>query len=1291
MSQAPPIVATLIDRFEQNRDSYKSQSYNETQVRREFLDPFFEALGWDIANKQGHAEAYKDVIHEDAIKIGGNTKAPDYCFRIGGARKFFLEAKKPAVNVKDEIPPAYQLRRYAWSAKLPLSILTDFEEFAVYDCRTRPNPSDKSSTGRILYLTYRDYLARWDEIASIFTKEAVLKGSFDKYAVTDRKRGTATVDAEFLKEIEAWRETLAKNLALRNPALTVHELNFSVQRTIDRLIFLRICEDRGVEPYGQLQALLNGQNIYGRLRYLYEQADDRYNSGLFHFHKEQDRAESPDDLTPSLKIDDKVLKEILGRLYYPQSPYEFSVLPTEILGQVYEQFLGKVIRLTSGHQAKIEEKPEVKKAGGVYYTPAYIVEYIVKQTVGALCDGKPPKQIAKLTVLDPACGSGSFLLGAYRFLLTHHRDWYLKDGQEKHRKELFQTASGEWRLTTQEKKRILLNNIYGVDIDSQAVEVTKLSLLLKVLEGESDETLKRQLSFVHERALPDLGQNIKCGNSLIGPDFFSGQLMPDDEEMRRVNPFDWKAEFSEIMKAGGFDAVVGNPPYVRQEALSEFKDYLAQRYEAYDGVADLFAYFMEKSVALLREGGRFSFIVSSSFLRTTYGEALRRTLKKQAAVLRIVDFGGLAVFENAKDTYVCIPLLAKTKQPARIEVSRIPSLDFSSLEGSAIDHRFTIPQERLTENAWSLKSDGEAAVFDKVMKAGKPLGEYVERKMFYGIKTGLNEAFELNQVQRDELVRGARQSDALIKPFLGGQNIRRYEIEDEGRFLIVLPSGWTQAAIAKEKKAAGQVAEREAWNWLTTTHRNIARHLEPFAEACRKRQDKGQYWWELRPCDYYEYFDGPKIIFPDICKAPRFFLDRSGRYLANTAYCLGVDDPYLLGILNSRLFWFAISNLSIPFGVRAGQYRYRLIYQYMEKVPIRVIDFTSMADKEKHGRMLTLVEGMLELHQRLTAAKTPADKDRLQRQIDVTDQEIDRLVYGLYGLTEEELAIVEAASVATSSKVKENDSHDESHTSAGESHSSQRQVTALAPAARRSGDEAGSVSGSNTGLGGGIDEIRERTGDYGPPSGTPGQPEEHQTGSVGSTRYLDTAEGPKLYTEVAERLAVSLTSILRQIVESDPATIHITSEWLCLRHRELAGALFPDWAGRFRDRNVQIGRHQPPPFYEVPVHMRLLCDDLAERVRQVRSEAPDLRAIAELLAMADGRFQSIHPFRDFNGRVGRVLLITLMHVIGLPDVQIIPEGPEFRRTYLEALNAADRGEYELLTEMWLRRLDEGLS
>ena len=393
---------------------------------------------------------------------------------------------------------------------------------------------------------------------------------------------------------------------------------------------------------------MNGQNIYSRLRYLYEHADDRYNSGLFHFHPEKDRAESPDDLTPRLKIDDKVLKDIIGRLYYPESPYEFSVFPAEILGQVYEQFLGKVIRLTAGHQAKIEEKPEVRKAGGVYYTPAYIVEYIVKHTVGALCEGKTPKQIAKLRILDPACGSGSFLIGAYKYLLAYHRDWYVNDGPEKHRKELFQAIAGDWRLTTQEKKRILLNNIYGVDIDSQAVEVTKLSLLLKVLEGESDGTLKRQLSFVKERALPDLGRNIKCGISLFEPDYFAGQLIPDEDEMRRVNAFDWQAEFPHIFPSppgrgkgeggGGFDAVIGNPPYGAY-FYGQDKAYLTSKYPSQTYQLDSYLLFLERCMrSLLRKRGFYGMIIPNPWLTNLLQTKIRRFVFEETRVREIVHF-----------------------------------------------------------------------------------------------------------------------------------------------------------------------------------------------------------------------------------------------------------------------------------------------------------------------------------------------------------------------------------------------------------------------------------------------------------------------------------------------------------------------------------------------------------------------------------------------------------------------------------------------------------------------------
>ncbi|HEX7593881.1 MAG TPA: type I restriction enzyme HsdR N-terminal domain-containing protein, partial [Anaerolineae bacterium] len=369
IEQTKRIIGERVELFARNRDQYRGAEYKEAQLRREFLDPFFEALGWDVSNAQGWSEQYKEVVNEDALKIGGATRAPDYSFRIGGVRKFFAEAKKPALLIKTDASAAYQLRRYAWSAKLPLSVLTDFEELAVYDCRARPSDKDKANLGRINFFTFDQYLDRLPEIYDVFSKEAVLRGSFDRYVQeTKGKRGTTPVDAEFLKEIEGWRATLAKNIATNNPRLTLDELNDAVQRTIDRIIFLRMAEDRGAEEYGRLARLATptpslprshppltppvsqgekvrtGEGVYGRLLNLCRDADTKYNSGLFDF--------STDTLTPNLKIDDDKLSGILADLYYPQSPYEFSVLAADTLGNVYEQFLGKVIRLTATHQAK---------------------------------------------------------------------------------------------------------------------------------------------------------------------------------------------------------------------------------------------------------------------------------------------------------------------------------------------------------------------------------------------------------------------------------------------------------------------------------------------------------------------------------------------------------------------------------------------------------------------------------------------------------------------------------------------------------------------------------------------------------------------------------------------------------------------------------------------------------------------------------------------------------------------------------------------------------------------------
>jgi len=304
----PQTVTDLINRFQEQHEDYVSSSYKEAQLRQDFINPLFRALGWDMDNIQGHAEAYRDVVHEDTVRIGGAVKAPDYSFRIGGVRKFFVESKKPSTSIKNDPESAFQVRRYAWSAKLPLSILTNFEELAVYDCRIKPDKDDPASKARVFYLNQADYLPTWDWIASIFSKESILKGSFDKFAEQNKtKHGTAEVDDDFLATIETWRLELAKNLALRNVTLTQRQLNFSVQRIIDRIIFLRICEDRGIENYGRLLGLAGSHNVYDRLCDRFQEADGRYNSGLFHFKSEPNRHELPDELTPGLSIDDKLL------------------------------------------------------------------------------------------------------------------------------------------------------------------------------------------------------------------------------------------------------------------------------------------------------------------------------------------------------------------------------------------------------------------------------------------------------------------------------------------------------------------------------------------------------------------------------------------------------------------------------------------------------------------------------------------------------------------------------------------------------------------------------------------------------------------------------------------------------------------------------------------------------------------------------------------------------------------------------------------------------------------------
>ena len=998
---APVKVKDLVNRFQEYLEAYKSGKYNETQVRREFIDPFFKELGWDIDNEQGAAEAYKDVIHEATVKVGGATKAPDYCFRIGGARKFFLEAKKPSINIKDDPHPAFQLRRYAWSAKLQLSIVTDFEELAVYDCRTRPTKSDKPSKERVMYFTFDEYIDRWDEIAGIFSLDAIRKGSFDNYADSNKKkRGTAEVDSVFLEEIEAWREALAKNLALRNPELSQRELNYTVQATIDRIIFLRICEDRGIEEYGRLMALQNGDNVYQRLCELFRQADDRYNSGLFHFQKEKDRPGTPDGLTLTLNIDDKVLKGIFKHLYYPDSPYEFSVLPADILGQVYEQFLGKVIRLTDKHRAVIEEKPEVKKAGGVYYTPTYIVDYIVKHTVGKLLEGKTARQAANLKILDPACGSGSFLIGAYQCLLDWHRDWYVNDGPEKHKKLLYQGQGGEWRLSTDERKRILLKNIYGVDIDSQAVEVTKLSLLLKVLEGETSDTLSKQMALFHARALPDLRNNIKCGNSLISPEIYQQQQIGllDDGEHYRINAFDWQAEFSETFKGknGGFDAVIGNPPW--GSLFSEIElEYLRQNNrEIIVRMIDSFMYFVFQGTKKLKSGAYFGMILPDVIMYQKDNEKLRDYVAKYFKITNLVNMGD--VFEKVTRP-ACIIVL-KFEKPNNNLINIGNFVQLTKLEKQTeiwIEKYFQSITQKLFEDIPGrlfITSDPyRYEIWKKVKNSPHELLKNIvdDDGIQRGVSPDLKEAF---LVDSDTAKKHNLESFKLRRVLTGGKHVKRYYINKPDLLLIYTTRNDDCSKIP-----------------------NICSFIKKFKEkiTCKEvKQNKHPIYALHRARKEHIFLKENKLLGvitdDEIIIAP----DDSQIFVTDGLYLFGIrnqyNTKYLMGVLNSSLFIFIYRLLSIEGGRVLAQVKPTTLAQ----LPIRLISFDKPQERKYNEDMIMFVEKMINLREQLASEKIDHNQNIIQRQIDSTDHQIDQLVYELYGLTDEEIRIVEESATKES-------------------------------------------------------------------------------------------------------------------------------------------------------------------------------------------------------------------------------------------------------------------------------------
>lgn len=987
----PPEVDALIERFMARRHEYMSPSYMEARVRIDFLNPFFSALGWDVANLGGHSEHEREVITEDRIKTSAGLKFPDYMFQFEGRQVFPVEAKKPSVNLKVDSAPALQLRRYAWnSAQVGVGILTDFQELAVYDCRIAPEGSDPATKALIDYYTVEEYRDRWDEIEDRFSRQAVASGSLDEYVATFKgARGKQRVDKLFLSSLEEWRKELAMDLAKRN-RLSQEDINTAVQLIIDRIVFLRVAEDRGLERYGDLKGASGHLHAYQSLQNLFEKADQKYNSGLFHFSDERGTS-SKDDLTPGLDVSNNVLAPFIQSLYWPQGPYDFQVFPTDVLGQVYEQFLGKVIHLESPRHATVEDKPEVRKSKGVFYTPTKIVRQIVRAALEPLLTVASPQSLEKngLFICDPSCGSGSFLIEVYQQLLDWHLHYFTTNNPSRWSKgrhaRIHKPVGGVWRLTPVERKRILLRHVYGVDIDPQAVEVTKLALLLKVLEGETESSLYEQTALFHERVLPDLGTNIKCGNSLIGNAIhFTTQSALSGDFERRVNAFDWDLEFPNVTARRGFDVIVGNPPWLMAGYyVAESTEYLRKHFSTATGKFDLYYLFIEQCLRLLTPGGYFGLIVPNKMFHTRAAKALRQLLATRADLSTIQDFGTEKLFEGATN-YSCI-MVGRNQAPNPEVIFQRATADLSVWE------EFSMDQKLLSSAPWNFMDEAARDLWERLTKETDRLEDLVDR-FGTGAQTGSDKLLTFD----GPTAREAEFEKRLIVPLLRGRDVRAYSLNNRPKCMLFpyLASGENFTILT----------ERE----LRTYPRTYA-YLKANREALSKRvwfkktpTELSGAWYGYMYVEQRKYLARPHLLTPALSPVSNFALGNGALFATGTAGVTslvlrdaGYSPEFLLGILNSSVAGAWVRSHSPIF---QGGYR-KFSAPYLKDIPVPKLDMGTAKDRRRHDQLVNSVKQVLLSLEKLKEATASGDKDRLERQVEAAKRAVDDAVHNLYGLS----------------------------------------------------------------------------------------------------------------------------------------------------------------------------------------------------------------------------------------------------------------------------------------------------
>lgn len=715
----------LITQYRESANYYHDtkNAYNETECRDEYISPLLECFGWDVHNKKGKLPQYKEVVVE---KFSNSSERPDYTLTLNGVSKIFVEAKKPSVDITIEVEPSMQARKYGWNANHALAILTNFENLLIYDTTTKPEEGDGASTSLYRKYNYEDYVEKYQEIADLLSRDSVYSGQYDEFVKSNfqvESRYSTEIDETFLKQINKWRLEIG-NYLYENKE-NIGFLNDTVQDFINQIIFLRICEDRKLPLYMKLYETVEDKATLQKvLTTVFKEADKRYNSGLFK------------NDTPIFDLDCDIIFEMIESLYYPKTPYMFTIIEPSILGKIYESFLAESLVLEAGKVVLSQKKEYEYKS--VVSTPVEIVRYMVKSTLEPLCKGKTPREILSLRIADIACGSGVFLQEAYQYLVDFCTEWYKLNDKE----HLLVVEDGKEKLPLVDKKEILTNCIYGVDIDIHAVEVSKFSLLLKLIENETEPSVMSS-----KPILPVLEDNIKCGNSLVSDEDVEG-LNITSEDLINIGPFDWQ----EINSGDKFDVIIGNPPYVKTEDIKKLHTkaevQIFKKYASSHKQFDKYYLFIEKALELLNENSSMCYIVPNKFLHTESAEKLRLMIKDK--IVKLDDFGAVQLFKD-KTIYSSI-LTVGTANAGHLSYRTVDKI--AQLWNDESEQYSLIPKQSLNCMPWAESTnindatpwlvsddDGYMSMMKKAASKIVPLSDIVE--IYNGIQTSAEKVYKI--------------------------------------------------------------------------------------------------------------------------------------------------------------------------------------------------------------------------------------------------------------------------------------------------------------------------------------------------------------------------------------------------------------------------------------------------------------------------------------------------------------------------------------------------------------------